>query len=126
MIGFELDLRVGEHSLPTLRADFLGSISTWDLIAFVLLLDFRRTLSATQHLTQSGIPRFECHPLFRFVFVTIVDARDACTGSADVVEHSFGHFDRNAECLKTGRAGTAQIVNSPFGEGPPLTRYWST
>ena len=79
-----------------------------------------------QYVPKPLVPSLQRQALLGLIFVTIVDARDACTGSADVVEHSFGHFDRNAECLKTGRAGTAQIVNSPFGEGPPLTRYWST
>jgi len=48
-------------------------------------------------------------------------ARDAGAATADVVQHSFGHFEANAEALQARRHRSAQIVHAPRREAQNVT-----
>jgi len=45
--------------------------------------------------------------------VALVDARDAATTAADVIEYRFRHFESHAKALQAGGDRAAQVVYAP-------------
>ena len=64
----------------------------------------------THNFSQPLVPSIQSGSLLWFIFVAIVYACSTGTRAADVIEHSFGDFDRYAQCLEVRRAGSPDIM----------------
>lgn len=62
---------------------------------------------------QLRVPSIESGALLIVISVAVVDPRDPCPCSADMVEHAFCHLDGDSQRLEMGCAGSADIVQPP-------------
>ena len=52
------------------------------------------------------------------IFRTIVDARNACTVAAHVIEYCLNNVRQYSKPIgHNGRSGAAEVVEAPIGEG---------